>query len=258
MIDTHCHLNFPELAKDLPAVLARAAEAGVRGYIIPGTGLGTSLSGIRLAHSHTNIWAAIGIHPTDDEEKHDRLALAELADDTQVVAIGEVGLDYFHLPTEVRERKRVKAIQHERFDYFIELAKQKNLPLIIHSRDCFDDMYAAVKEKAAGHPFVIHCFTGNWQEAARWLNLGAHLSFTGIVTYPKNTALREVVAQVPWDRCMLETDAPFLPPQGYRGQKGEPEYVRNVAECIAEVRGVAIDEVDRYTTATAERFFRLK
>jgi len=257
MIDTHCHLNFPELAKELPEVLARAATAGVTGYIIPGTGLETSKSGIALAHEYPNIWAAVGIHPTDEEEKGERAAISKLSLDPRVVAIGEVGLDYFHLPTAPRERERVKDIQHNRLDFFIDLAKQRHLPLIIHSRDCFDDMFEVMKERTVGHPFVIHCFTGNWVEAKRWLDLGAHLSFTGIVTYPKNAELRDVVAQVPWDRCMVETDAPFLPPQGYRGQKGEPEYVRNVAECIAEVRGVDIAEVDRYTTATAERFFRL-
>jgi TatD DNase family protein len=258
MIDTHAHLNFPELQEDLSGVLARASEVGVSGYVIPGTGYETSVSGLDLARAHSSIWAGVGVHPTDNESSEDRSMIEALLPDPKVVAIGEVGLDYYHLPSEESERERLKKVQHERFIWYAGLAKKHGLPLIIHSRDCFEDMYALLKEHAPGQSFVIHCFTGGLQEANAWLDLGGTLSFTAIITYPKNTELREVVAHVPNNRFMIETDAPFLPPAGHRGEICEPKFVRTVAECIAEAKGLSFEQVDEYTTATATTFFKIR
>jgi TatD DNase family protein len=254
MIDTHAHLNFPDLATDLDGVIDRAREAGIEGFVIPGTSLETSQQGIALAKTHNNMWAGVGVHPVDTEEIAEREVLTALLSEEKVVAIGEIGLDNYHLPGEPGERKRLQSVQEERFRFFAGLGLQHNLPLIIHSRDCFAEMYALLKELSIHH-FVIHCFTGTWEEASAWLDLGGHLSFTGIITYPKNDELREVVKKVPANRFMLETDAPFLPPEGHRGEVGEPRFVHEVAECVAAARWLSLSEVDTRTTKTAEEFF---
>ena len=255
MIDTHAHLNFPDLEADIDGVLERATAAGVSSFIIPGTGYETSVSGVALAERYKSVWAAVGVHPTDEESDQDRKLIEALLPHPRIVAIGEVGLDYFHLSGDAEEITRSKEIQKERLIHYCGLAKRHTLPLIVHSRECFDDIYTLLKEHASDLPFVIHCFVGSVDEARKWLDIGSTLSFTGIITYPKNTHLREVVAMVPQDRFMIETDAPFLPPAGHRGERCEPSFVRNVAECIAEVRGLSIDQVDEYTTATAREFF---
>lgn len=257
MIDTHSHLNFPALNDDLEQVLARAHAAGVTGFVVPGTSAHSSAIGVTLASEYSDMWAAVGIHPTDTEEEGEREKIESLIGLPGVVAIGEVGLDYYHLPPDEDERERLKKVQHERLRYFIALAKHYGLPLIIHSRDCFEDMFTLMSREAQDVPFVIHCFTGTKEEAEKWLSIGGHISFTGIITYPKNSVLREVVAYVPWERLMIETDAPFLPPEKHRGELGEPQYVLDVARCVAECKGVTVEEVDTHTTATAQRFFGL-
>ncbi len=260
MIDTHAHLNFPALHDDLEQVLARAHAAGVTGFVVPGTSAHSSAIGVTLASEYPDMWAGVGIHPTDTEEKGEREKIEELVELPGVVAVGEVGLDYYHLPSEEEhedEREHLKKVQHERLRFFIKLAKKHNLPMIIHSRDCFEDMFAILSREAKDVPFVVHCFSGTREEAEQYLSLGGHISFTGIITYPKNQVLREVVTYVPWERLMIETDAPFLPPEKHRGELGEPQYVMDVAQCVAECKGVTLAEVEEHTTATAQRFFGL-
>lgn len=260
MIDTHCHLNYPPLADDVAGVLARASEAGVTKVIIPGTDMESSESAVVLAGQHDMVWAGVGIHPSDAHEANpaniDRLRA--LLMNPKVIAVGEVGLDYFHTKDlKDTEQSAVHAMQELLLREMVSLAREYDKPLIIHSRDCFEDLHAILKDEASGHPTVIHCFTGTMEEAKKWLDLGFYLSFTGILTYKNAAALREVAKEVPMDHLMIETDAPYLAPEGYRGQTCEPFMVKLVAQQISDLRGISLDEVIKHTTSTAEAFFKL-
>jgi TatD DNase family protein len=262
MIDTHAHLNFEQLSSNLEEVLKRAKLAGVTTFVVPGTDEETSRSAVDLAQQYPEIFAAVGIHPTDaaDYGPNNRAWVRELSRSAKVKAIGEVGLDYYRLPINTTEESDVvghKQAQQELFGEMIAIAYESSLPLIVHSREAFADTARMLKELAPNHPTVLHCFVGSTDEAKQYLDLGCHLSLTAIITYPKNQELREIAASIPLDRLMLETDAPFLPPHGKRGEIGEPQYVRAVAECLAEVRGVSVEEIDRKTSATAKAFFKI-
>jgi TatD DNase family protein len=258
MIDTHCHLQYPGLAENVDVVLATASQAGVEKIVVPGTNLQSSKEAIQLSQRYPQVFAAVGSHPVHEEgeEQETFEAFEELLISTpqKVVAIGEVGMDYYHLPSSNSEALKAKKQQVEKLQFFIKLAKQYNLPLIIHSRDCFEDLYQLLKESAANHPTVIHCFVGSKREAKAWLDLGYHLSFTNILTYSKNADLREVAAWLPVGTFMLETDAPFLAPRNKRGVC-EPVDVVNVADCLAIARGKTLAEIAAETNQTAERFF---
>jgi TatD DNase family protein len=260
MVDTHAHLNYAPLAEDVAGVVQRAKEAGVDRIIIPGTGRESSESAVALAQQFSGVWAAVGIHPSDAHltMPTDLERLHALLMNPKVVALGEVGLDYYHFEglsdSEIEARK---ALQQLYLHELIAMAKQYDKPLIIHSRDCFDELYPILCDAAAGHPTVVHCFSGSAEEAAQWLELGFHLSVTGILTYKNAESLRDCVREIPWERLMIETDAPFLAPQPYRGKSCEPFMVTEVARVLAEVKGVDVSMVDKMTTATAERFFRL-
>ena len=260
MIDTHCHLDYPELLAELPAVLERAKLAGVYRYIIPGTTVTDSRAAIKLAAEYSTIYACVGVHP-ENAEKHmlaDQEELEHLLQShPEIVAVGEVGLDYYRLPEDALAISQTKAQQSILFSQMINLAKTYKKSLIIHTRNSFADAYAQLKSEPRDIPTVIHCFTGNWEEAKQWLDLGCTLSFTGIITYKKSVDLRQVVKQVPLDRLMLETDAPYLAPEGFRGKPSQPMHVRQVAECIAGIKNIQIEEVDRITTATAMKFFAI-
>jgi TatD DNase family protein len=256
VIDTHSHLNFPDLAGDVDGVLDRAAAAGVSRILVPGTDVETSTSAVELA-VRPGVYAGVGIHPEEAGKKSPaefRGQIKALLPDERIVAVGEVGLDYFRVEGDLAT---VKVAQQKLFSEMIGLAREFELPLIIHTRDAFDDALAMLKEGAPGHRIVIHCFTGSLEEAEAWIGLGCFISFTGILTYPKNQELRETAAALPLDRIMIETDAPYLAPQKFRGNVCEPAYVAEVARCLAEVRGVALEEIDAMTTHTAEEFFNL-
>ena len=252
MTDTHCHLNYPPLDADIEAVIGRARAASVTRFVIPGTQVESSRSAVDVASRFPGVYAAVGNHPTD---RFDGSVLAELrallAANPAIRAVGEIGLDYFHL-----EESPDPGAQAEAFRAQIALAKEFGKPLIIHSRDAFDDIYSILSEDA-GYPVVIHCFTGTADEARAWLDLGFMLSFTGIITYPKNGALRDVVRDTPLDRMMIETDAPYLAPQKYRGTPCEPAYVADVCAMVAEVKGISAGEVEAATDANATKFFSL-
>jgi TatD DNase family protein len=202
------------------------------------------------------VYAAVGIHPCHAHEcgaiSETLSSLRTLLDgDIPVTSIGEVGLDFYH-------SKEHGAVQREYFSAQIALAKEYQLPLIIHSRDAFSETYELLAAEAAGHRVVIHCFTGTAEQATAWVELGFLLSLTGIITYPSNQELRNVVAGIPLSSLMLETDSPYLAPQGFRGAVAEPQYVRQVAECVAQIHDVTVEEVDRVTTGNAEQFFGLR
>lgn len=260
MIDTHCHLNYDPLATDVAGVLERARAAGVDRVIVPGTSRETSDSAVELAGQFDTVWAGVGIHPSDAHTatEADLERIRTLMLNPRVVAVGEVGLDYFHFEglsdDEISARK---AMQQALLREMIALACEHDKPLIIHSRDCFNDLYDILKRDAIGMKVVVHCFTGTADEAQAWLDLGFYLSVTGIITYKNATSLREVVSTIPWERLMVETDAPYLTPLGFKGQSCEPSMVVSVAEMVAGLKQVSITEADERTTSTAERFFTL-
>lgn len=254
LIDTHCHLDFPDYQGDLPAVLERARDAGVGHIITVGIDLSTSRAAIDLAVRYPALFATVGVHPHHVKElvEADYTRLRELARHPCVVAYGEIGLDY------VKDYSP-PALQREHFARQVALARELAQPLIIHDREAHDDTVAILREAlplAAGG--VMHCFSGDAAFAEVVLDLGFYISIPGVVTFPKAGAMQEAVRQVPLERLLLETDGPFLAPVPRRGKRNEPQLLLHTAQKVAELKGVAIEEVARATTANAERLFRLQ
>lgn len=252
-IDTHCHLDFPDYQADLPAVLSRAHGAGVTRIITVGIDLPTSRTAIELAGRHAELFATVGVHPHHVKElaEGDYALLRELACQPKVVAYGEIGLDY------VKDYSP-PALQRQHFARQVALAGEVGLPLIIHDREAHADTLAILRTAlplpAGG---VMHCFSGDAAFAEEVLDLGFYISIPGVVTFPKAAAMQEAVRQVPLDRLLLETDGPFLAPVPRRGKRNEPQLMLHTAQKVAELKGVAIEEVARATTANAEKLFRL-
>jgi TatD DNase family protein len=250
MIDTHCHLTDPRLLAQLDAVIDRARAAGVHQLITIGTNLEDARAAIALCQDHPNVRCAIGIHPnyTQHANLEDVAQLRHLQTNPAVVALGEMGLDYFHKFAD-------RAHQARLFEAQLSLAAELARPVVIHSREAIDDTLAIMRAFPTVRA-VFHCFTGTAAEADRILAAGHWISFTGPVTYKKNDALRDVVRTVPADRLMVETDAPYLSPEPVRGHKvNEPALVMHTARKIAEVRNISLEELDQLTSANARRFF---
>ena len=250
LIDTHCHLDFPQFKKDFEAVLARAEEAGVGKMINPGVGIKESRQALELAKNHENIFAAVGIHPHEVNSLNEGVLveLEELAGDPKVVAIGEIGLDYFRMRNE-------KTVQQEAFRKQLELAQKLKKPVIIHSREADEDIFKILDNfEVRG---VFHCFGGNWAFAQQVLERGFLIGLTGVVTFPKAVATHEVAKNIPLEKLLVETDAPFLAAQKFRGQRCEPAFVREVAEAIAEIKKTPIEEVAEKTTENTLNLFGL-
>jgi TatD DNase family protein len=250
MIDTHCHLTDPRLSVQLDDVIERARVAGVTRMITIGTDLQDGRAAIALCRGRENLRCVVGIHPnyTQEATLADVPALRGMQGDASVVALGEMGLDYFH---KFADRKHQAAM----FEAQLGLAVELGRPVVIHSREAIDDTLEIMR-RFPGVRAVFHCFTGTADEAERILADGYWISFTGPVTYKKNDALRDVVRRVPMDRLMVETDAPYLSPEPMRGQKtNEPALVMYTAAKVAEVKGMGLDELDRVTTENAGRFF---
>lgn len=252
LIDSHCHLDFPELAADRPGVLARAAEAGVSGMVTISTRVKRFDEIKAIAEAHDNIWCSVGTHPHQAHEELDVTAddLVRLSAHPRCVAIGEAGLDYHY--------EGDYAAQETGFRRHVEAARRTGLPLVIHSRSADDEMARILEEesRAGGpFPFVLHCYTGGMDLALRGLALGGYVSFSGIVTFKNAKAIQEVAAAVPADRYLVETDSPYLAPAPHRGQPNEPSYVRHTAEKLAEIRGIPFEQLARETTANFGRLF---
>jgi TatD DNase family protein len=254
IVDTHCHLADPKLYADLDGVLTRAADAGIAAMVSVGaiTSIETDRLTVEIAERHANIYAAIGVHPHDAKDcDADRIsALRELAQSKKVVAIGESGLDfhYMHSPVQAQEA----ALRRH-----LELTAELGLPITIHCRDAEERLTAIVRE--VGMPArggVIHCFTGNTDAAREFVALGFHISFSGIVTFRNAREIHAAAPTVPADRVMVETDAPYLAPEPYRGKRNEPAYVRRTLEVLAKLRGVEADDLARITSENARRLFR--
>ena len=253
LFDTHAHLHFPEFADDLPAVLERARAAGVRRLVTIGTDVATSAAALALAGREPGVWATAGIHPHDAAEA-DETAFAEierLAADPRVVAIGEIGLDFFRdlSPREVQERT---------FRRLLELARRVGKPALVHCRDAHAETLAILDDGRVGAVGgVMHCFSGDVAIARRCLDLGLVISLAGPVTYPNARALPDVARFVPGDRLVVETDCPYLPPQGHRGRRNEPAYLALTAARVAELRGEPLARLGPQMSATAQRLFRV-
>jgi TatD DNase family protein len=249
LTDSHCHLNFELLRNNLPQVLQNARENGVGHMLCVGVTTEKLPEVLALAHEHTNIFASVGVHP-DEQQGHDPSVeeLVQLADDPRVVAIGETGLDYYRIKGDM-------TWQQDRFRRHIRAARLTHKPLIIHTREAAADTIRLLQEEGAESVGgVMHCFTETWETARAALDLGFHISFSGIVTFRNAESLRAVVNKVPSDRLLIETDAPYLAPVPFRGRTNEPAYVRHVAIELAKLRGTSLDEL---ASCTTQNFFSL-
>jgi TatD DNase family protein len=251
LIDSHCHLDFPDFAAELDAVVLRARAAGVARMVTISTRVHRHAEVLAIAERFADVYASVGTHPHYAHEELDVTA-ADLVRRTRhpkVVALGEAGLDY-HYDNSPREA------QESGFRTHIQAARESGLPLVIHSREADDDTARILEEETGqgAFPAVLHCFTGGLELAHRAVALGLFISFTGILTFKNSTGLRTIAAELPADRILLETDAPYLAPGPYRGKRNEPAYVLETAKVLAETRDVSCDEIARQTT---ENFFAL-
>jgi len=251
LVDSHCHLDFPDFAADLDGILARSAAAGVGRIVTISTLVRRLDSLLAITGRFPNVYCSIGTHPhhADEEDGISAEELIRLTRHPKVVALGEAGLDYFY-------EHGSRQAQERGFRAHIAAARATGLPLVIHTREADDDCGRILEDEMSKGSFraVLHCYTGGRELAMKAISLGLSISFTGILTFKKSQALRELAAELPADRIMVETDAPYLAPGKFRGKRNEPSYVVEVARVLAETRGVSLDEISRQTTAN---FFRL-
>jgi TatD DNase family protein len=259
--DTHAHLDYPDYEKDLAEAIARAKAAGIVKIISIGTSLSSSERAIRLAEKFPAVYAAVGWHPSEAMKAPSDLrpALREFARHPKVVAIGEIGLDYHHLPGSesgsAEDDARYKRRQAEIFQQQLEVAAESGLNCVIHQRDAFDDTLAQFQPFASKVRGVFHCFGDSAGRMRRVLEIGSLVSYTGIVTFKNGQNVRDTLTATPLDRFMLETDCPYLAPVPYRGKRCEPAYVKEISEVVAQVKGCSLDELSAATCRTAEAFF---
>ena len=253
-VDSHCHLTFPELLSDLPRIRADMASAQVDRALCICTTLEEFPQVHALATAHDNFWCTVGVHPDNEGVQEPSVDdLCERAALARVVAIGETGLDYYRLNG---RSVADMAWQRARFAVHIEAAHRTGLPLVVHTRSASDDTVAMLREAGAGRVRgVFHCFTETRAVARAALDLGFHISFSGILTFKNAEELREVAREVPLDRCLIETDSPYLAPMPYRGKTNSPAYVPHVAAKLAELKGQPLETVAAATTANFEQLF---
>jgi len=292
LVETHAHLDYPDFANDFDDVLRRATEAGVSRIITIGTSVESSRRAVDLAERYPNIFAVIGVHPTYAEESGEDVItpLRELAENPRVVAIGETGLDYHQLPSiELADKHKTQGFPHQElfqavakalqystekeieegihdgaykskqaslFEQQLDLAVELGLNVVIHQRDAWNDTLELMKPYAGKLRGVFHCFGGTVEQANEVIGLDHLVSFTGIVTFKNGAAVRDIAAQIPLWKFMVETDCPYLAPVPFRGKRCEPAHTRIVAETIAAARGISLDDVAAMTTQTAQEFFR--
>jgi TatD DNase family protein len=251
LVDSHCHLDFPDFADDLDAIVARADAAGIKRIVTISTRVRRLDALLDITERFPDVYCSVGTHPhnADEEDGISSGELIELTKHPKVVALGEAGLDYFyqHGSREAQERG---------FRAHIAAARATGLPLVIHTREADDDCGRILEDEMTKGSFraVLHCYTGGRELAMKAIALGLSISFTGILTFKKSQALRDLAAELPADRIMVETDAPYLAPGKFRGKRNEPSYVVEIAKVLAEARGVTFEEISRQTT---ENFFRL-
>lgn len=262
LYDTHCHLDFPNFRDDLAAVVERAHRAGVTRMVTIGTDEASSRRALELAAALPGVWAAVGWHPSEAMRAPEdvRPTLRALAAADCVVAIGEIGLDHYRLPSQrggtPEQDARCKTRQAELFRQQLEVAAELQLPVVIHQRQCLEAALEVFAPFAGRLKAVFHCFTEGPEALQRVLDLGAYVSFTGVITFANAELVRQSARAVPDGSFMVETDAPFLAPVPHRGKRCEPLYVRHTAETLAAVRGVPVERLAEITCATARGFFR--
>ncbi len=280
LTDTHAHLDYPDFAADMDAVLQRATDAGIHRILTIGTGVESSRRAVALAEKYPAVYAVVGLHPTNvGEESDDWLnVLRGLATHPKVAAIGETGLDYHHPPSEqlasspgvsaLQAEMAVdteamivdgayRAMQAEAFSAQLDLACELGLNVVVHQRDAWDDTVEILKSFTGRLRAVFHCFGNTPDQATEILELGHLVSFTGILTFKNAPLVREVAAMVPPDAFMVETDCPYLAPVPFRGKRAEPSHTRLVAEKLAEIRGTSLETISEATEKTVEKFFRI-
>ena len=252
MIDSHCHLAAPQFTDDVDIVIKRALQAGVTTMICIGDTMKESEDGLELAEKYEQVYCTVGIHPhcAKDFTPESFSKLRSLVGASEKVrAIGEIGLDY-HYDRSPRE------VQKSVFREQLALAKALALPAVVHCREGVEDVWSIVNE-IDPEKLVLHCCTERWEDVERFVKRGFLLSFTGIATYPKSDDIRRTIKECPLEQLMVETDAPFLAPIPYRGKRNEPAFVVEVAKCVAEMKGLSLEEIDQVTNMNAERFFGL-
>jgi len=251
LVDSHCHLDFPDFEDDRDAVIDRARAAGVAAMVSISTRVARFPALRAMVERYPDVWCSVGTHPHNAAEEPDvtTAELVRLAEDRKVVAIGEAGLDY-HYDTSPRDAQRTSFVRH------IAAARETGLPLVIHARDADDDMAAILEEETGkgAFPAVLHCFSSGPDLARRGLALGLYVSFSGIVTFKNSAALRDIARDVPLGRILVETDAPYLAPPPHRGRRNEPSYVVETARVVADVKGMSPEAL---AAATMDNFFRL-
>lgn len=257
LFDSHCHPQFPQYGDEREAMIQRALAAGVQ-MIAIGTDLETSKQGVELAQAHEGMWATVGLHPNDNvDEVFEPEQYRELIKQPKVVAFGEIGLDYYRTEGDEAQQK-----QKERFIQQLKLAYEEKLPVVLHCRDgksgstgrAYPDMIQILKDKP-NHGGVVHSCTASLDEAKQFLGLGFYLGFNGIITFART--YDDMVRAMPLERILLETDAPFLTPEPYRGQRNEPTYVIDVAKKLAELKNISLEEVVEQTTKNCQKLFKI-
>lgn len=249
LVDSHCHLDFPDLAVNIDELLANMRENDVGHALCVSVNLQDLPRVLALSENHPNLFASVGVHPDyENLEEPQSIQLATLACHPRVVAIGETGLDYFRLKGDLEW-------QRERFRQHIRAARLCNKPLIIHTREAAEDTLRIMEEEGADTVGgVMHCFTESWEVAQRAMALNFYISFSGIVTFKKAVGLKDIATRVPLERILIETDSPYLAPVPHRGKTNQPAFVKHVAEEIAALRGISLDQV---AEATTRNFFKL-
>jgi TatD DNase family protein len=252
LIDSHAHLEMKEFDSDRKEVIERARLAGVDSIVTVGTNLGLSRKALSIAHQNDNIYATVGVHPHDVAKAGDKTfdELKELAHDPKVVAYGEIGLDYFR---NISPREK----QIELFAKQLELAKELNLPVIIHDRDAHEQTLRMVKSSGV-RCGVFHCFSGDWAMARQCIDLGFYISIPGVVTFDKSKVLQEVVRQAPLDSILLETDCPYLTPVPHRGKRNEPSFIIHTAKKVAEIKGLTWEDAAQAAAVNTRKLFRIE
>ena len=292
MIDSHCHLYFPEFDQDRIETIERARKTGVSFFVQVGASLNDSRQAVELANQYDDMVASVGIHPYDAHkyaqvqnsppkadqpwaEKFKAQNERNLADDIselkqiaqrqdgKVIAVGECGLDFGRIMNNesgIMNPEKMKIVQKELFSAQISLAHELKLPLIIHCRDAHKEVAQMIYDSGFKiHGAVIHCFTGNWDDAKRYLELGCYISFSGIATFKKKAeGIREAAVKTPLNRLLIETDAPYLAPEPHRGQRNEPAFVKNIIQSIADLRGISFEELEKATDQNARNIFKIK
>jgi len=254
LIDSHAHLEMPEFKKDLEAVIQRAKESGVEYIFTVGTEKKDWPRALEIAHNHSPVYAILGVHPHNAKEIDDQtyLVLKGLCQNEKVKAYGEIGLDFFR-------NLSPRNIQLRRFREQIGLAKELGLPIVVHDRAAHRETLEALKsERAEDCGGIIHCFSGDYEMAVACMDMGFYISIPGSITFKSAESAREIIKKIPLESLLIETDAPFLTPEPFRGKRNEPSYVRYTAQRVAEIKKVSFEKVAEVTTENALRVYRLK